>query len=278
MGARLLRARLLEPLTEPLLILARHDAVAELAETARLRDTLGEALAAVRDLERLVARCVQRSAGPRDLGAVRQACAALPAIQDILNGVRSGELAAAAARCVAPDDLAMRLREALVDDPPATARDGGCIRAGADAELDELVAAGAGARTWIAGLEEAERQRTAISSLKVGYNRVFGYYIEVPNAHRDAVPGDYVRKQTLVGAERYITAELKERETVVLGARDPPWRARRSCSRSSPPASPRMPPSCSTPRRRWRSSTCTARWRAWRSPSSGCARSWTRRE
>ncbi len=220
MGARLLRARLLEPLTEPLLILARHDAVAELADAPRLRDTLGEALAAVRDLERLVARCVQGSAGPRDLSAVRQACAALPAIQDILSGAQAGELTAAAARCVAPDELAARLRELLVDDPPASARDGDCIRAGADAQLDELVGAGAGARTWIAGLENAERRRTGIPSLKVGYNRVFGYYIEVPNAHREAVPEDYLRKQTLVGAERYITAALKDREAVVLGARE----------------------------------------------------------
>ncbi|HEX4580147.1 MAG TPA: DNA mismatch repair protein MutS, partial [Candidatus Dormibacteraeota bacterium] len=220
MGARLLRARLLEPLTEPVLILARHDAVDELVDATRLRDTLGEALAAVRDLERLVARCVQRSAGPRDLGAIRQACAALPAVQDILSRVRSGELVAAAARCVAPDGLAARLRTLLVDDPPATARDGGCIRPGADAELDELVAAGAGARAWIAELEGVERRRSGIGSLKVGYNRVFGYYIEVSNAHRDAVPPEYVRKQTLVGAERYITADLKERESTVLGGRD----------------------------------------------------------
>jgi DNA mismatch repair protein MutS len=220
MGARLLRARLLEPLTEPLLILARHDAVAVLVEAPRVRDTLGEALSAVRDLERLVARCVQGSAGARELAAVRQACAALPALQDILSGVRSGELSAASARCVAPEALSSRLRLLLVNDPPASARDGGCIRPGADAELDELVASGTGARAWIAGLEAAERQRSAIGSLKVGYNRVFGYYLEVPNAHRDAVPGDYVRKQTLVGAERYITVELKERETVVLGARE----------------------------------------------------------
>jgi DNA mismatch repair protein MutS len=220
MGARLLRARLLEPLTEPLLILARHDAVAVLVDAPRVCDTLGEALAAVRDLERLVARCVQGSAGPRDLAAIRQACAALPAVQDILAGARSGDLSAAASRCVAPDSLATRLRELLVDDPPAAARDGGCIRPGADVELDELIDAGAGARTWIAGLEETERARTRIGSLKVGYNRVFGYYIEVPNAHREGVPAEYARKQTLVGAERYITAELKERETTVLGARD----------------------------------------------------------
>jgi DNA mismatch repair protein MutS len=220
MGARLLRARLLEPLTEPLLILARHDAVDALLDAPRMRDTLGEALAAVRDLERLVARCVQRTASPRDLGAIRQACAALPAVQDILSPVTAGELMAAAARCVAPDGLSAHLRDLLVDDPPATARDGGCIRPGADAELDDLVAAGADARAWIAALEGGERQRSGIGSLKVGYNRVFGYYIEVPNAHRDTVPPDYVRKQTLVGAERYITADLKERESTVLGGRE----------------------------------------------------------
>ena len=220
MGARLLRARLLEPLIEPLLILARQDAVDALVEAPRLRDTLGEALGAVRDLERLVARCVQRTAGPRDLAAIRQACVALPAVQDILAPVVAGDLRSAAARCSAPDGLADRLRRLLVDDPPGSARDGGCIRPGADRRLDELVAAGAEARKWIAGLEEAERRRTGISSLKVGYNRVFGYYLEVPNAHRGAVPEGYVRKQTLVGAERYITAELKERETVVLGGRE----------------------------------------------------------
>jgi DNA mismatch repair protein MutS len=220
MGARLLRARLLEPLIEPLLIMARHDAVDALVDSPRIRERLGEALAAVRDLERLVARCVQRTATPRDLGAIRQACAALPAVQDILSPLLAGELVAAAARCAAPDGLAARLRELLVDDPPPTARDGGCIRPGADADLDELVAAGAGARAWIAGLEGVERQRSGIGSLKVGYNRVFGYYLEVPNTHRDAVPAEYVRKQTLVGAERYITVELKERESIVLGGRE----------------------------------------------------------
>ena len=221
MGGRLLRARLLEPLTEPLLILARHDAVAELADAPRLRDTLGEALAAVRDLERLVARCVQRSAGPRDLGAVRQACAALPAIQDILSGVRSGELTAAAARCVAPGRAggaaARAARRRAARPPPATAAASGpAPTASSTSSSPPAPTRAPGSPAW----RRAERARTGIGSLKVGYNRVFGYYIEVPNAHRDAVPGDYVRKQTLVGAERYITADLKERETVVLGARE----------------------------------------------------------
>jgi DNA mismatch repair protein MutS len=141
-------------------------------------------------------------------------------VQDILAGHLVGELASAATRCVAPDDLAARLRKLLVDDPPATARDGGFIRPGADPALDELVASGADARAWIAGLEAAERERSAIASLKVGYNRVFGYYIEIPNSQRGPVPAEYMRKQTLAGAERYITAELKDREASVLGGRE----------------------------------------------------------
>ena len=220
MGARLLRARLLEPLTEPLLILSRQDAVEALFEAPRVRETLGEALAAVRDLERLVARCVQGSATPRDLGAVRQACAALPAVQEIVTPVAAGDLAGAAERCVPPDGLAELLRTYLVDDPPGTSREGGFIRPGADEALDTILAGSAGAREWIAALEAVERQRSGIGSLRVGYNRVFGYYLEVSNAHRDAIPADYVRKQTLVGAERYITAELKEREAAVLGGRE----------------------------------------------------------
>ncbi|MHB8718192.1 MAG: DNA mismatch repair protein MutS [Candidatus Dormibacteria bacterium] len=220
MGSRLLRARVLEPLTEPFLVGARLDAVAALVAAPRLRDTLGEALAAVRDLERLVGRCVQRTATPRDLAQVRGALAALPAIADILAAVTDAELSTAAARCVAPEELAARLRALLVDEPPPAARDGGCIRLGADTELDELFASGSDARAYIAGLEERERARSGIQSLRVGYNRVFGYYLEVGNAHAARVPVDYVRKQTLVGAERYITADLKEQETLVLGARE----------------------------------------------------------
>src|SRR5207237_1007699 len=169
---------------------------------------------------RLVGRCVQRLASPRDLAAVRAACEALPRVAAATPAGGGAVLAAAAAGCAAPEGLAERLAAVLVDDPPAHARDGGAVRPGADPELDDLLAAGEGARAYIAGLEEEERRRTRIRSLRVGYNRVFGYYLEVPNAHRDLVPADYVRKQTLVGAERYITPALKEQETIVLGVRE----------------------------------------------------------
>jgi DNA mismatch repair protein MutS len=220
MGARLLRSRLQEPLLEVGAITARLDAVAALAGEPERRDRLGVALAGVRDLERLVGRCVQRLASPRDLAAVRAACEALPRVAAATPGGAGTLLAAAAAGCTVPDGLAARLAEVLVDDPPAHARDGGAVRPGADPELDSLLAAGEGARAYLAGLEDTERARTGIRSLRVGYNRVFGYYLEVPNAHRDSVPDDYVRKQTLVGAERYITPALKEQEAIVLGVRE----------------------------------------------------------
>ena len=222
MGSRLLRRRIQEPLVDPIEIIQRLDAVEALRKARMTRAQLVTALAEVRDLERLAGRCVQGVGTPRDLAAIAAACTALPRCTDALGplGTASTELAAAAAGCVPPPGLGERISAMLVDEPPANGRDGGAIRAGADDEFDTLVAAGADARTFIAGLEDAERRRSGIRSLKVGYNRVFGYYLEVPNAHRENVPADYVRKQTLVGAERYITPDLKEQESIVLHARE----------------------------------------------------------
>jgi DNA mismatch repair protein MutS len=222
MGARLLRSRLQEPLVDPEAIAWRLASVAALVEHRGPRERLRTALAEVRDLERLVGRCVQGLASPRDLGAVRSACQSLPECAAAVAAIGSvgDELDTAAVSCPPPDGLAEHLQRVIVDEPPATARDGGAIRDGADEELDSLHLASGDARIFIAGLESRERERTGIRSLKVGYNRVFGYYIEVPNAHSENVPDDYVRKQTLVGCERYITPQLKEQETVVLSARE----------------------------------------------------------
>jgi DNA mismatch repair protein MutS len=181
---------------------------------------LREVLRHVADLERLTARCVQGIATPRDLGLIRDTLGRLSDVHGALEGLAAGELVSLRARCSEPPGLRERLAALLVDSPPASAREGGSIRAGADPELDSLLAASSDARTFIAGLEDAERRRTGIRSLRVGYNRVFGYYIEVPNAHGASVPDSYVRKQTLVGAERYITADLKEHESIVLHARE----------------------------------------------------------
>ncbi|HXZ98950.1 MAG TPA: DNA mismatch repair protein MutS [Candidatus Binatia bacterium] len=219
MGSRLLRRRLREPLTDLLAIDRRLDSVAALVADRPRRHELGHALASVRDLERLVGRAVQGLATPRDLGAIRDAGAVLPRLASMLEGL-PGELAGLGQTAIPPAIVSDRLGQLLVDDPPPSGREGGFIREGADSELDGLHASAAEARDFIGGLEARERERTGIRSLRVGYNRVFGYYLEVPHAHRDAVPGDYLRKQTLVGAERYITPQLKDHETVVLHARE----------------------------------------------------------
>ena len=221
MGARLLRSWVQAPLLKAGDINERVAAVATLAADAEQRDALRSTLRGIRDLERLVARCVQATATPRDLAAIRDASLALPQVQAAAAGDGSSPLlGSCAARCVAPAAVTERLPALLVEDPPADAHSGGAVRAEADAALDRLRDAGAEARTYIASLEERERRSTGIRSLRVAYNRVFGYYIEVPNAQRDGVPETYERKQTLVGAERYTTPDLKEQEAIVLRARE----------------------------------------------------------
>ncbi len=220
MGARLLRTRVQEPLVDPERIEHRLASVAALVDDREARSQLRDALAEVRDLERLVGRCVQGLASPRDLGAVRAALAALPRCAHAVAALHGDELHAAIADLGAPEGLHRHLAAMLVDEPPATARDGGAIRRDADPELDAMIAASSGARSFLASLEQRERERTGIRSLKVGYNRVFGYYIEVPSAQAGGVPADYVRKQTLAGCERYYTPELKEQEAIVVGSRD----------------------------------------------------------
>jgi DNA mismatch repair protein MutS len=221
MGTRLLRARLQEPLTEVDAIEQRLDSVQALLDDRDGRRHLRDALAGMRDLERLVTRCVQGMAAPRDLGAVRDTCAALDVTGTAARAIAAGaEIIDAAERCRAPEGLRERLDALLCDELPPSASEGGAIRPGADADLDNLRAAGSTARTYLAALEAGERERTGIRSLRVGYNRVFGYFIEVPNAHRDRVPEDYARKQTLAGAERFVTPDLKEHEAIVLHARE----------------------------------------------------------
>ncbi len=224
MGARLLRRWLLAPLVQPAAINARLDAVEVLAGDARGRDRLREALDGVRDLERLAGRAALGRATPRELGALRDSLLRLPDVRAALDGLEARGHAAlleeVADRFDLLGDLGDELARALVDRPPAQAPDGDAIRAGYDRELDELKDARDGGKQYIAGLQARERERTGIGSLKVGFNKVFGYYLEVTNPHRDRVPGDYERRQTLSGAQRYVTSELKEYEAKVLGAEE----------------------------------------------------------
>ena len=224
MGARLLRGWLLAPLVDPGAITARLDAVEVLASDVRGRDRLREALDGVRDVERLAGRAALGRATPRELGALRDSILRLPDVRAALDGLeargRASLLEDAADRFDLLQDLGDELARALVDRPPAQAADGDAIRAGYDHELDELKDARDGGKQYIAGLQARERERTGIASLKVGFNKVFGYYLEITNPHRDRVPPDYERRQTLSGAERFVTPELKAYEAKVLGAEE----------------------------------------------------------
>ena len=219
MGARLLRQWILAPLIDRQAIEARLDAVTSFVADALARGALREALDGVRDVERLAGRTAAGRATPRDLRALGDSLARLPAVCAALGRTTcGGVLAAVAGAWDDAADLAAEVQRTLVSRPPLQFGDGETIAAGVDAELDELRAIATGGKDAIAALQAEERARTGISSLKVGYNRVFGYYIEVTNANRALVPEDYQRRQTLTGAERYVTPALKAFEEKVLHA------------------------------------------------------------
>lgn len=222
MGARLLRTWVNQPLLNVTEIQARLDLVEALVQAGVLRAEVRAALKGLGDLERLVNRVLGSTATPRDLGSIRRALKGLPALKHILLSASSLESLTAQID-PAPDVLTM-LVSRLVDDSedplPGNLDHTGLFLAGWSAELDGIVAASKGAREWIAGLEKVERDRTGIKSLKVGFNKVFGYYIEMGKAAAANAPEHYIRKQTLVNAERFITPDLKEYETLVLNAEE----------------------------------------------------------
>ncbi|MHB8756930.1 MAG: DNA mismatch repair protein MutS, partial [Bacillota bacterium] len=222
MGARLIRDWLERPLRRVESITERHAAVADLCDQPFLRHDVREQLKAVRDLERLASRVAYGTANARDLLALRASLEALPRVVETLRG--AGTLSPGLTRLAAALDplpgVTELLARALDEDAPATLRDGHLIRLGYDERVDELRGAGRDGRSWIAALEAAERERTGIRSLKVGFNKVFGYYIEVTRPNLASVPQDYERRQTLVNAERFVTPGLKEKESLVLGAEE----------------------------------------------------------
>jgi len=224
MGGRLLRRWLLAPLVDPAAINARLDAVQVLVGDGRGRARLREALDGVRDLERLAGRAALGRATPREMGALRDSILRLPDVAGALGGLeareRSALLEASAQELDLLNEIGEELGRALVERPPAQLDDGDSIRPGYDPDLDEMKAARDGGKQYIAALQSKERERSGIASLKVGFNKVFGYYIEVTHANRDKIPADYERRQTLTGAERYVTPDLKEYEAKVLGAEE----------------------------------------------------------
>ncbi|MFL5521035.1 MAG: DNA mismatch repair protein MutS [Gemmatimonadales bacterium] len=224
MGGRLLRQWLLSPLRDVAGIEERLDAVETALRRGSARQRLREALDGVRDLERLAGRAAAGRATPRELGALRDSFVRLPevghAVAELVTPARDGRLAACRDELDPLGDLATLLARGLVERPPATLAEGGVIREGFDAELDELCGLRDGGKQTIAAIQQRERDRTGIPSLKVGFNKVFGYFLEITHAHRDRVPADYERRQTLAGAERYVTPELKDYEAKVLGAEE----------------------------------------------------------
>ena len=220
MGGRLLRRWVLRPLIDRAAIDARLEAVAELVEEAAGRRGLREALREVRDLERLAARTAAGRASPRDLVGLARSLAAVPAAVASVPEPRAPRLRELIGALDPLEDVRDRIERAISPDAPATLKDGGVIRPGHSERLDGLREARASAVDSIAGMQVRERERTGIDSLKVGFNKVFGYYLEVTKAKSDRVPENYVRRQTLTNAERYLTPELKEWEAKVVGAEE----------------------------------------------------------
>ena len=221
MGARRLKDWMLRPLIEEEAVRARHDAVQALVEDCATHADLRQLLGHVLDLERLLARAVYGSAHARDLLALLQSLRGIPDLRVLVQRLARAPLLNQLAERLDPHEgLCRLLADALAEEPPLSLREGGLIRDGYFEELDQLRASRSEGRSWISSLEERERQSTGIRSLKVGFNQVFGYYLEVTRANLQSVPEHYVRKQTLANAERFFTPELKEYEARVLGADD----------------------------------------------------------
>lgn len=218
LGARELRRRLMRPERRKQAIESRLDAIGALAADQRVLRELAARLRRFPDIERLLARITARKAGPRDLLALAEAIDRLPAIAELARRVRSEAVAAAAGALAPPAAAREAIERGIEPNAPAHLRDGGVIRRGWSDQLDRLIEESESGRAWIARLQESERERTGIGSLKVGYNRVFGYYIEISRANESRVPADYIGKQTLVSSQRYVTPALKEREQAILTA------------------------------------------------------------
>lgn len=220
MGSRTLKSWILRPLVNAVLITNRLDAVEEMVKNIDLREDIAEYISKIWDIERLMARVSLKMANAKDLVALRESFCHLPAIKNLLKDTRSVYLSYREGRMDSLEDIYSLLASSIVDEPSVSLREGGIIRPGYNEEIDKLKSAAKNGREYIASLEAKERERTGIKNLKVGFNKVFGYYIDVSKGNLSKVPGDYIRKQTLVNNERFITLELKEAESAVLGAQE----------------------------------------------------------
>ena len=220
MGARMLRSYIEQPLIDRTAIEKRLEAVEELKDQAIAREEIREYLSPVYDLERLISRVTYQSANPRDLISFRNSLEMLPHIKYLLKEMQGGLLQQICEELDPLEDLHQLLEESIMEEPPLAMKEGGIIKDGYDADVDMLRQAKTEGKNWLAQLEEEEREKTGIRNLKIKYNKVFGYYLEVTNAYKEMVPDYYTRKQTLANAERFITPRLKELEDTILGAED----------------------------------------------------------
>ncbi|MCD8055254.1 MAG: DNA mismatch repair protein MutS [Clostridiales bacterium] len=220
LGARLLRSWLLHPLTNTSKISDRLDAVSELAENFIMREECARALAGVLDLERLTTKVGFGTANGKDLRAILASLDVIPEIKSILSSASSAQLSGIRENLDEMEDIRELIRASITEEPPFSLREGGIIADGYSEEIDYLRSIMHDGKGWISAMEAQEREKTGIKTLKIGYNKVFGYYIEVSKSYVDQVPSTYIRKQTLVGGERYITDELKNHEATILGAAD----------------------------------------------------------
>ncbi len=220
MGSRVLKSWILRPLVNAVMITNRLDAVEEMVKNLPLREDLAEYISKIWDVERLMARVSLKMANAKDLVALRDSFCHLPAIKNLLKDTKSVYLSYREGRMDSLEDIYSLLQSAIVDEPPVSLREGGIIKPGYNEEIDKLKSSATKGKEYIASLEAKERERTGIKNLKVGFNKVFGYYIDVSKGNLSKVPEDYIRKQTLVNNERFITLELKEAESAVLGAQE----------------------------------------------------------
>ncbi|MCI8417430.1 MAG: DNA mismatch repair protein MutS [Lachnospiraceae bacterium] len=220
MGARALRGMVEQPLIHREEIEKRHEAIEELNGQMITREELREYLSSIYDLERLISRVSYQTANPRDLLAFKTSLSMLPPIKTLLKGFESPKLRELREELDSLEDLYQWIEEAICEEPPISLRDGEIIRDGYHKDVDQYRRAKTEGKNWLAQLEVRERERTGIKNLRVKFNKVFGYYLEVTNSYKNLVPEDYMRKQTLVNAERYITPQLKELEDTILGAED----------------------------------------------------------
>ena len=220
MGKRLLRAYIEQPLIKPARIISRLDAVEQLCSKSVLQAELEEALNSVYDLERLMTRVMYKSATPRDLKALSMTAKKLPEIKTILSNFSSSLISECNNNIDTLEEIQNLIDNAITEEPPVTVKDGGVIKDGFNPELDELRHIIKSGKNIISEIEQKEKDKTGIKNLKVGYNRIFGYYIEVTKSNYDLIPESYIRKQTLANCERFITQELKDEENKILGAND----------------------------------------------------------